>query len=103
MIWWIIIGSGLIVFSSRYLFLEPRLPLRLGKKAQRLLVYSSPAVMTAIIGPIIFLPEKSLDISLSNAYLLAAIVTLIIAWKIKQALAVTLLGTSAFFLLRYFL
>lgn len=103
MIWWIILGAGLIVFSSRYIFLEPKLPLKLGAKAERLLVYSSPAVMTAIIGPIIFLPEKSLDISLSNEYLLAAMITVLIAWRINHALAVTLLGTAVFFALRYFI
>ena len=30
MIFAIIVGMGLIVFFNRYLFLEPRLPLRLG-------------------------------------------------------------------------
>lgn len=103
MMWWIIIGAGLIVFTSRYIFLEPKLPLKLGQRAERLLVYSSPAVMTAIIGPIIFLPEKSLDISFSNAYLLAAIITVLIAWRINHALVVTLLGTTVFFVLRYFI
>lgn len=101
--WWIIFGAGLIVFTSRYIFLEPKLPLKLGPKAERLLVYSSPAVMTAIIGPITFLPEKSLDMSLSNEYLLAAMITVLIAWRINHALAVTLLGTAVFFVLRYFM
>ena len=30
MVWAVIFGMGAIVFLNRYLFLEPRLPIRLG-------------------------------------------------------------------------
>lgn len=49
-----------LVFLSRYLFLEPKLPLRLSPTLQRLLSYSGPAVLTAIWAPIVFMPEKNL-------------------------------------------
>ncbi|MDW2167400.1 AzlD domain-containing protein, partial [Vibrio sp. 2099] len=38
----------LLVFTSRYLFLEPKLPLKLGTRTQKILNYASPAVLTAI-------------------------------------------------------
>jgi len=101
MIWWVIIGSGCIVFFSRYLFLEPKLPLKLGSRSQIFLKYSTPAVMSAIIGPILFIPDKSLDLSFSNEYLISGIITVFIAWKIKHAILVTLLGSVVFFILRY--
>lgn len=43
-----------LVFTSRYLFLEPKLPLRLGTRTQKVLNYASPAVLTAIWAPIVF-------------------------------------------------
>jgi branched-subunit amino acid transport protein len=65
-----ILAMTAVVFLSRYLFLEPRLPLRLNARAQHLLSFSSPAVLTAIWGPIVFLPEGKLDVSPENPYLL---------------------------------
>lgn len=47
----------LLVFTSRYLFLEPKLPLKLGTRTQKILNYASPAVLTAIWAPIVFIPE----------------------------------------------
>lgn len=55
-----------LVFLSRYLFLEPKLPLRLSPTLQRLLSYSGPAVLTAIWAPIVFMPEKTLWLALSS-------------------------------------
>lgn len=42
-----------IVFFNRYLFLEPRLPIRLPALVQQALKYSAPCLLTAICGPII--------------------------------------------------
>lgn len=47
----------LLVFTSRYLFLEPKLPLKLSTRTQKILNYASPAVLTAIWAPIVFIPE----------------------------------------------
>lgn len=61
-----ILAMTLIVFLSRYLFLEPAIPLRLNTTAQRILRYSSPAVLTAIWAPIVFLPEGQLNTGINN-------------------------------------
>ena len=39
-----------ITFGTRYLFLEGRLPVRLGSNIKLFLSYSGPAVLTAITG-----------------------------------------------------
>lgn len=44
---------GLIVFLNRYLFLEPRLPVRLNRGAREFLGFAVPGMLTAICGPII--------------------------------------------------
>ena len=70
-----------ITFCTRYLFLHPKLPLRIGAKTTHLLSFSAPAVLTAIWVPIIFVKDNSFDSSLSNPYLLAATVAIITAYK----------------------
>ncbi len=86
MIWLTILLMTSIVFLSRYLFLEPAIPLKLNNTMRRFLRYSSPAVLTAIWGPIVFAPEQALFISLENPYLIGAITTLMLYWKSRNVL-----------------
>ncbi len=81
-----------ITFASRYLFLHPKLPIRMGAKTTHFLSFSAPAVLTAIWVPIVFIQENSLNISITNPYLLAATVAIITAYK-SHSVYLTL-GTS---------
>ncbi|MDF2152718.1 AzlD domain-containing protein [Vibrio sp. CAU 1672] len=94
-----ILAMTILVFASRYVFLEPKLPVRLGVRTQKLLAYSSPAVLTAIWAPIVFLPEGELLLSWRNPYLLAAIIALAIAYRSKNVLMTTIISMAAFLLL----
>ena len=49
---------AIIIFTSRYLFLEGKLPLRLGTNARDFLSFSGPAVLTTICMPIVFVKEE---------------------------------------------
>ncbi|WP_414932905.1 AzlD domain-containing protein [Vibrio europaeus] len=95
-----ILAMTVLVFASRYLFLEPRLPLRLNPQAQRLLKYSSPAVLTAIWAPIVFMPEKQLWLSADNPYLIGALIAAFLAWKTKNVLLTTLVSMVVFLFLK---
>ncbi len=95
-----ILAMTAMVFLSRYLFLEPRLPIKLNAQMQRLLSYSSPAVLTAIWAPIVFLPEKELWIAPNNPYLIGAILAAVIAWKTKNVLLTTIISMIAFLLVK---
>jgi len=95
-----IFAMTLLVFVSRYLFLEPRLPLRLNPQAQRLLSYSSPAVLTAIWAPIVFMPEKELWVTPDNPYLIGALVAAVMAWKTKNVLLTTFVSMAVFLILK---
>ena len=77
----IILLLAVIIFTSRYLFLEGRLPMRLGANARNFLSFSGPAVLTAICVPIIFVRDNELNVALSNPYLGAAVVAVVAAWK----------------------
>tara|TARA_R110002050_G_scaffold189455_15_gene324045 strand:- start:682 stop:996 length:315 start_codon:yes stop_codon:yes gene_type:complete len=81
-----------ITFASRYLFLHPKLPIRIGAKTTHLLSFSAPAVLTAIWVPIVFIQDNSLNLSITNPYLLAATVAIITAYK-SHSVYLTL-GTS---------
>ncbi|MCF7353287.1 AzlD domain-containing protein [Vibrio sp. CK2-1] len=94
-----ILAMTAVVFLSRYLFLSPKLPLKLNGNAQRLLSYSSPAVLTAIWAPIVFVHDDRLSVSYHNPYLIAAILAAFIAWKTKNVIATTVLSMLCFFVL----
>ncbi|NVJ55349.1 MAG: AzlD domain-containing protein [Vibrionaceae bacterium] len=95
-----ILAMTLLVFVSRYLFLEPKLPLRLNPQAQRLLSYSSPAVLTAIWAPIVFMPEQELWVTPDNPYLIGALVAAVMAWKTKNVLLTTFVSMAVFLVLK---
>ncbi|WP_038173539.1 MULTISPECIES: AzlD domain-containing protein [Vibrio] len=95
-----IVAMTVLVFLSRYLFLEPRLPLKLNSQAHRLLTYSSPAVLTAIWAPIVFMPEQELSLSSSNPYLVAAIIAALLAWKTNNVLLTTIVSMVLFLALK---
>ncbi len=88
-----------LVFVSRYLFLEPRLPIKLSPNIQKFLSYSSPAVLSAIWAPIVFSPSGELWISTHNPYLWSALVAACIAWITKNVLLTTILSMAVFLIL----
>ncbi|NAW88777.1 AzlD domain-containing protein [Photobacterium halotolerans] len=99
MIWLTILTMTLIIFASRYLFLDPRLPIKLNYQTQWFLSYSSPAVLTAIWAPIVFLPDnKTIDLTYTNPYLIGAVVAALIAWKTKNVLLTAVISMTVFFI-----
>ena len=70
-----------ITFGTRYLFLEGRLPVRLGPNLRLLLSYSGPSVLAAILAPILFVRSDQLYLSVSNPYLWGATVAAAAAYK----------------------
>ncbi|GDY25532.1 MULTISPECIES: AzlD domain-containing protein [unclassified Agarivorans] len=99
MIWLSIFAMAAIVFASRYLFLEPKIPLRLSKTALQFLSYSAPAVLTSIFAPIVFIREEELSIGLDNPYLLCAILATILAVSTRNALITTVISMAVFFVI----
>jgi len=76
-----LILMAVITFTTRYLFLHPRLPIKLGAKTIKVLSFSAPAVLTAIWVPIIFVREQALILSPTNPYLIGATIAVILAAK----------------------
>lgn len=85
-----------ITFGTRYLFLEGRLPVRLGSNVKLFLSYSGPAVLTAITLPILFVHQHQLDTSLANPYLWGALAAIVAAYKTGNIYWAVGLGMLAF-------
>jgi branched-subunit amino acid transport protein len=100
MSWGTLFLMALLVFISRYLFLEPRLPIHLGPRVLHFLHYTSAAVLTAIWAPIVFQREGELNLELSNPYLIAAVVASILAITTRNVLLTTVLSMALFFVIR---
>ncbi len=95
-----IVAMAVVVFLSRYLFLEPNLPVRLSQEVKRFLKYSSPAILTVILAPIMFLGgETQAFLPLLNPYFISGILAVIIAWKTANVLLTTVISMVLFFVL----
>ncbi len=103
MIYLMIVAMGLVVFFNRYLFIEPRLPVRLNRGAREFLGFAVPGMLTAICGPIIFLVDHHLNLSPTNPYLLAGLCAVgLMVWT-RNVLLTVLLSMAVFYLLRWWL
>ena len=89
---------ALITFTTRYLFLEGKLPLRLGPNVKQLLSFSAPAVLTAIFAPILFVHDQQLDLSYSNEYIWGGLAAIMAAYKTHSVYWTIGVGTGAFLL-----
>jgi branched-subunit amino acid transport protein len=96
-----IILLACITFFTRYLFLHPSLPVRLGAKASHFLSFSAPAVITAIWLPIILVHDHQLNISPLNPYLIAATLAIIISVKTKSVYLTVGLSVLVFALVKF--
>jgi branched-subunit amino acid transport protein len=93
----LIAGMTLVTFSIRYPILVLVGRLNLPPGVFQTLRYVPVAVLTAIIAPIMLMPENTLDLHPSNAYLMGGLVAIFIAaWKKKLLLTITV-GMVAFF------
>lgn len=100
MIWLSLLLMAALVFVSRYIFLEPKLPIRLGPKILHFLHYTGPAVLTAIWAPIVFQREGELNLAINNPYFIAATVAAILAVTTRNVLITTVLSMALFFMIR---
>lgn len=100
MSWVTLLLMALVVFISRYLFLEPRLPIHLGPRVLHFLHYTSAAVLTAIWAPIVFQPDGELNLHFSNPYLIAALAASVLAITTRNVLLTTVLSMVLFFVIR---
>ena len=94
-------GMALVTFLIRYptMVLVGKIPLP--DRVFRALRYVPPAVLAAIIVPSVLMPDgQTVFISLTNSYLVAGILAVLISWRSKNLLLTIVLGMAVFLLLR---
>lgn len=96
-----IAGMALVTFAVRYpvLVLVGKIPMP--DRVFRALRYVPPAVLAAIIAPAVLMPNgETIEIALTNSYLVAGIIAGLIAWRTKSLLLTIVIGMAIFLLLR---
>lgn len=103
MIWFIIGVMAVITFYNRYALMSPRLKITLGTNVQSVLKYTAPAVLTGLWVPIVFVREHELHVDISSPYLIAGLITVLIARLCPSPLITVVLGMLVFMSVRYWL
>ena len=96
----LIAGMTLVTFIPRYGVLALLGRLEMPKPMFRALRYVPVTVLSAIIFPDLFLKDGSLNLALSNSFLAAGIIAVLVSWRTKNLLLTIVLGMAIFLLLR---
>lgn len=97
----LILGMFLVTFGVRYVPLVLSGRITFSKKLERALRFVPVAVLTAITVPMVITPGGEWQLSASNPYLVAAVVTIVVAAWRKNLLLTIVVGLVVFFLWRY--
>ncbi|MBA9085812.1 branched-subunit amino acid transport protein [Fontibacillus solani] len=100
---WIImiIGIGTYLFRAVSLLLGSRL--QWSKRTKEWLSYVSPAVLGALLGPLLLLQDDQLVSLTENKVLLASIPTIIVAWSTRRLLLTVTAGVIFYAAIYYLL
>ena len=101
MSWLFLLLLACIVFFNRYIFLEPRFPIKIPDWFERALHYSAPCILSSICIPIILIDGESFRNSMLNPYFIATLLTIVAAYLIRHTLLTILMSLSSFYFLVY--
>ena len=90
-----------VTFGVRYPLLAFSRHLRLSDTVMRLLAYVPPAVLSAIIFPMVFQPNGALNLAADNPYLYAAVAAVVSAALRAPLVAVILIGMATFYAVQW--
>ncbi|WP_434340887.1 AzlD domain-containing protein [Motilimonas cestriensis] len=93
---WLIGGMFAVTFLIRFIMFAMAGNLRLPAPLQQALSYVPPAVLTAIIVPSVVLPHGTVELSFSNSYLVAGVVSFFVALISRNLLLTIGLGMAFF-------
>ncbi len=102
-LWLIIIGMGLVTFGIRLVPIVLLGRFEIPVIVQRALRFVPPAVLTAIVVPELLYRNDQIDMSLTNARLLAGLIAIVVAWRTKNALITIGAGMIALWILQAFI
>jgi branched-subunit amino acid transport protein len=98
----LVLGMAVITFAIRYTLFAVGHRVRFNPLVTQALSYVPVAVLTAIVVPVMLMPDgESLQLSLDNDYLVGGIAAIVIAARWRNLLATILGGMLCFFLWRF--
>lgn len=96
--WLLISGMALVTFWIRYPAIALSGRLRLPERLRQALNYVPPAVLTAIVVPLILVHDDALWLGIDNPRLVGAIAAIGVGFWRKNLLLTIVVGMSAFLL-----
>jgi branched-subunit amino acid transport protein len=88
----LVAGMALVTFLIRYPLLELVGKIELPTRLFKALRYVPPAVLAAIIVPSVIMPKGEIALSPANPFLVAGIVSALVAWRSKNLLLTVVIG-----------
>ncbi len=99
-LWLIIICMGIVTFGIRLAPIVLLGRIEIPFVVQRALRFVPPAVLTGIIVPELLYRDSQIDVSLTNARLLAGLIAIVVAWRTKNALITIGVGMISLWVLQ---
>lgn len=96
-----VLGMLAVTFGVRFPVLKLAGARDLPNWLRRALRYVPVAVLTAIVVPMMLMPEGALWISVANAHIVAGVVAAVIAAVTRHLMLTIVVGMSLFLLLRF--
>ncbi len=85
-LWLTILGAGIVTFALRLSFIVLLGRVEMPAYLVKALRFVPAAVLTAVVIPLLFYEDGSLEVSLGNERLLAGLVAALIAWRTRNVL-----------------
>jgi len=99
-IWVVMIALGALTFLTRLSFIALAGRWDPPPLFQSALRFVPVAILTAIVVPELVLHTGTLDLSLTNARLLAGVLAIFVAWRTKNTVLTIVIGMAAFWILQ---
>ena len=100
-IWMIMLLGGAGTFLSRYSFFWLSGKRQLSEKWGRILRFVPPAVLAALIAPMVVMPGFEAGDGLMNPRFMAGVIAIIVAWKAKGVMTTFVVGMASLWLLQW--
>jgi branched-subunit amino acid transport protein len=100
-VWLAILAVGATTFLLRASFIVFADPQRFPHAFRQALAFVPAAVLAAIVAPGLLMPDGVLDLSLTNARLVAGAIAILVAARTRSVLATTVAGMVALWLLQW--
>ena len=95
-LWLAVAGAGAVTFALRLSFIALLGRIEIPDLLSRALRFVPVAVFTAVVVPLLFYVEGTVEVSLGNERLLAGLAAVLIAWR-TRSVPLTLAGGMATF------